>query len=229
MWGAAICSHERRYSPRPEESKQGFPYSWHSRRLWTSCCGRKQNSRTLEKQPSLKCWAISLALKRFDFEKRNPQAFMGLTETVTHLDSGLVNSSLAERAPPTSQGVHSGAPIRAASCAGVLGVLAIQALHSRWQWRLCWGTFQALKNPCHAALPACSLQQAVIISLKRALQLVQALSLSWWMSLHISVAGILILAAAHKLSRTKSDEEIQDWLAPAACHCIVHLPADLYD
>lgn len=146
MWGAAICSHERRYSPRPEESKQGFPYSWHSRRLWTSCCGRKQNSRTLEKQPSLKCWAISLALKRFDFEKRNPQAFMGLTETVTHLDSGLVNSSLAERAPPTSQGVHSGAPIRAASCTGVLGVLAIQALRSRWQWRLCWGTFQALRT-----------------------------------------------------------------------------------
>lgn len=217
MWGAAICSHEHRYSPRPEESKQGFPCSWHSWRLWTSCCGRKQNSRTLEKQPSLKCWAISLALKSLILKsKTNPQAFTGLTETVTHLESGLVNSSLAERAPPTSQGVHSGAPIWAASCAGVLGVLAVHAPRSRWQWRLCWGTFQAVKNPCHASLPACSLQQAVIISLKRALQLVQALSLSWWMSLHVSVAGILALAAAHKLSRTKSDEEIQDWLAPAA-------------
>lgn len=31
---------------------------------------------------------------------------MGLTETVTHLESGLVNSSLAEGAPPTSQGVQ---------------------------------------------------------------------------------------------------------------------------
>lgn len=54
---------------------------------------------------------------------------MELTETVTHLESGLVSSSLAERAPPTSQGVHSGVPLWAASCAGVLGVLAVHARH----------------------------------------------------------------------------------------------------